>query len=116
MLKPIRITLIATAIALGAIIVPGYAAESGFVEAIANAKTPADHEALAQRYESEAKELAAKAAEHKRMATSYRTMGGRTNVGYVAHCEKLSAAYDAAAREDSELAKLHHQFAAQLQK
>ena len=76
---------------------------------ISSAKSAADHEALAAEYESEAKTAKAKAAEHRKMAESYKRLGG----GLIGkqhldeHCERLAKSYDRAAMEYEMLAKAH---------
>src|SRR4029450_6282520 len=44
-------------------------------KAIAGAKTPADHQAIASYYDREAATAKDKAAEHRRLAETYRTLG-----------------------------------------
>ncbi len=79
---------------------------------ILNAKTKADHEALAAQYEQEAKELEKKAEEHKEMAKAYsRNPALEAKHGLVTHCNRLAEKYAEAAKEDIALAKLHHQLA-----
>jgi hypothetical protein len=86
------------------------------VEMISNAKTKADHEALAASYEEEAKTLAAKAEEHRDMAKAYSKFGHMTEKhNFVKHCEALAEKYSNAAKEDPALAKLHRGLAATAQ-
>jgi len=92
------------------------AADVTLEQMIANAETAADHEAIVGYYEDSAKTCQSKAEEHKKMENAYRNMsrakkGGVS--GFVAHCKKLVTQYEELAKEDLELAKLHHQFAEQ---
>jgi hypothetical protein len=89
--------------------------EQSLGEAIAKAKTKADHEALAARYEREAEALRAKAEQHRRIAGYYRQYGGRLLVrkSLMEHYLRLATDYWEAAEEKLSLAKLHRQLATQ---
>ena len=80
---------------------------------IRNARTKADHEALAAHYEEEAKALEGKAAEHERFAQVYAGQldSPRVKLNQPQHCRNLAAKYREAAAENLELAKEHHQLA-----
>ncbi len=81
-------------------------------QAVQNAKTEADHESLAQHYEEAAKEMQAKVDEHKRLLSQYESKGyyyGRQAEDLKAHCRGLINAYEKAAEENLEMAKLHRQ-------
>lgn len=58
--------------------VPGRAAGEpvDIEKMILEAKTPADHEAIAAYYDQQAADARAKAAEHRKMGESYRKAGG----------------------------------------
>lgn len=80
---------------------------------IAAAKTPADHEAIAKAYDTEAAEADKKAAAHESMAKTYR-LGGSPKGDHAAmgaHCEKLVNQYRTVADENRQLAALHRQMA-----
>jgi len=103
---------------LGLALTPTYTlAATSVDQMIMSAKTKADHENLAKYYEDEAVNLKAQAAEHKKMAVSYRSLstGKGGMAGFVAHCDRLVAKYEAMAADNEALAKLHHQFAAKLE-
>jgi len=88
-------------------------ARSVMPERIAGATTRADHEALADAYEQEAKALDAKAAEHEALAKAYAELGYlRDKPGLIAHCASLVDRYRAAAQETRELARAHQELAA----
>mgnify|MGYP003504383021 CR=1 FL=1 len=88
--------------------------------AIENAKTAADHEALAAYYDGEAKAARAKAEEHRRMAGPYKknphaTGGKGTYLPLVRsmppHCDELAASYEAAAKDYEAMAAAHREAA-----
>lgn len=89
--------------------------EQPLEEAIAKAKTKADHEALAVRYEQKAEALLAKAKQHQRIAGYYGEYGGRLLVrkSLMEHYLRLAANYREAAEENLSLARLHRQLATQ---
>jgi hypothetical protein len=77
------------------------------------AKSPADHEALAARYEAEAKDLLAQADRHERMGRRYEGLElGAKGPKFARHCTKLTENLRAAARENQDLAALHRELAA----
>ncbi len=80
---------------------------------ISTAKTAADHEAIAAQYDREAAAARAEAAGHRRMAESYKKVGGAViaKLHLDAHCEKLAKSYDEAAMEYDALAKAEREMA-----
>ena len=103
----------------GAAIAPSYVLAGMPVEQmIEGAKTKADHEAIAQYYEDEAKADQAKAEEHKKMSVAYSAMttGKGGHAAFVAHCNRLATKYNELANENLALAMQHHKFAASLEK
>ena len=89
--------------------------ERGMEEMIQTAKSKADHEAIAARYEAEAKELLVQAESYVRMAKLYTGMevGGGKGPELARHCEELRADLRAAAGQNEDLARLHRELAAQ---
>jgi len=87
-------------------------------EAIATAKTPEDHEALARHYEQEADALQARSEQHLAMAGSYKRLRQARrplNPQKAAkHCRRLAENYRASAEENRALAKLHRKIAQEL--
>lgn len=81
-------------------------------QAIATAKTPADHEAIAARYDTEAAALDAKIKEHTSMANAYKAYG-KSGHGFEAHCDKLVTALAEARKQYGALGKMHKQMAAE---
>ena len=79
---------------------------------ISAAKTPADHEALAKAYESEAKSLEKMAARHKDLGQTYGQPGGKPwQAGQSKHCDSVASDLEAAAKEERALAEEHHKMA-----
>lgn len=80
--------------------------------AVQNAKTKADHEALAKHYEEAAKEMQVKADEHKKLLSQYEAKSylyGRAAEDLKAHCQRLIDVYEKAAEENLHMAKMHRQ-------
>lgn len=102
------VALLATGCALA-----GKSKPHGIDEMIAGAKTAADHEAIAARYDDEAASARAKSEMHERMAVSYRNIGGRgiAKAHMDAHCESLAKIYEQAAKENAALADGHREMA-----
>jgi hypothetical protein len=83
-------------------------------KAITGAKTSADHEAIASYYEREAATAKDKAAEHRRLAQTYRTLAasGRAPLEPMGiHCQQLAQTYESAAADNAALATAHRQMA-----
>ncbi len=73
--------------------------------AVAAAKTPAQHEALAKEYDAEANSLEAMAARHESLAKTYAAPGGKPwEIAQARHCRSAAAELRAAAKELRELA------------
>jgi DNA mismatch repair ATPase MutL len=83
---------------------------------IVGAQTRADHESMAASYEQEAKALQAKAEEHRQMAKAYGKTGYLKEKRNLAqHCDSLVKKYQAAAKENLALAKIHRELAVKAQ-
>jgi hypothetical protein len=113
-------TAIASMMLLGSLATPiisrGLAADAlppGLsAEAIANAKTPADHQAIADAYAKEAEQLRAQAMAHRHMDSHYNEPGYLSSkLGFPRHCRALVQSYESAAKDADALAKAHHQMA-----
>jgi hypothetical protein len=92
--------------------------------AIENAKTAADHVALAEYFETEAKSARTRAERHRKMSALYGnypkpsgTKGNRASLGksMPPHCDKLVADYEAAAAEYEAMAAAHRTMASELE-
>jgi hypothetical protein len=77
---------------------PQVVTDQNLKQMITNAKTPADHEAIAAYYDKEAQVNEAKAALHRGMANIY------AKPGMTAHCNNLAKDFRRAANEDKALA------------
>jgi hypothetical protein len=79
---------------------------------IADAKTPADHEAIAAYYDQEAQAAHTKHEEHLKLQASYeKTPHLASKTGLPAHCKQIATDYDKIAKEYESLAKMHRQMA-----
>ena len=88
-------------------------------EAVQNAKTRSDHEALAKHYEDAAKEMREKADEHKKLLAQYEARNvlydGKHTQNLISHCQRLVRTYEQAAAENLSMADAHRQMAAEEQ-
>ena len=81
-------------------------------QAVQNANSKADHEALAEHYEAAAAEMQAKVDEHKKLLAQYEAKSylyGRQAADFKAHCEGLINAYEKAVEANLSMAKMHRQ-------
>jgi hypothetical protein len=79
---------------------------------IKNAKTPEQHQAIADGYAKEAANLRAMADSHRHMDSWYAEPGYKSSkLGFPRHCQALAKNLDAAAKEYDALAKAHHEMA-----
>jgi hypothetical protein len=85
-------------------------------QAIQSATTRSDQENLAKHYEDAAKEMQAKAAEHKKMLAKYeanKSLYGKQAQSLISHCQGLVRIYEQAAAENLSMAESHRQMAAE---
>ena len=85
-------------------------------QAVQSAKTRSDHDALAKHYEDAAKEMQAKAAEHKKMLVQYearKSLYGKQGQPLISHCQGLIRIYEQAAKENIGMAQSHRELAAE---
>lgn len=94
-----------------AIAQPAAVTDDSLDQAITNAKSPADHEAIAAYYEQEATETKKKADLHRRAAESYRKMNIAKPVGMANMCDGVAAMWDKLAADYAKLAKDHQEMA-----
>ncbi len=86
------------------------AQEHDINEMIANAKSPADHEAIATYYDKAAAEAEAQAQQHKKMADTY----SKYRPDYKplpSHCRAEAKHYEGIATENRALATAHRKMA-----
>lgn len=109
------VALLAAVATLGGCAAEGPTKPAGLEQKIENARSRADHEAIASQYEQQAGMDKTAAEKHQGYARSYQrawaNRGGQANMA--SHCENLAKTYQQAADENLALAKLHRQLAAE---
>lgn len=86
-------------------------------QAVQNAKTRSDHEALAKHYEDTAKEMQAKMQEHQKMLEKYESNSshyGKEALDLQAHCRNLIYQYEQAAKTNMDMANSHRRMASEV--
>ena len=81
-------------------------------QAVQDAKTKADHEALAQHYEQAANDMQLKVDEHEKLLSKYEShayLYGRQAEDLKAHCRNLINIYEKAVEANLNMAKMHRQ-------
>ena len=84
-------------------------------QAVQTAKTASEHEALARHYEDAAKDMQAKADEHKKLLAYYearKDLIRKQAQDLISHCQGLIRIYEQAATENLNMAKSHRELAA----
>lgn len=79
-------------------------------QAVQNARTRADHEALAKHYEDAVKEMQARVEEHKSMLGKYEENSshyGKQAQDLQAHCRNLINSYEQAVKANMDMAGAH---------
>ena len=85
-------------------------------QAVQQAKTRSDQEALAKHYEDAAKEMQQQADDHKKMLGEYeanKTLYGKQAQSLISHCQGLVRIYEQAAADNKSMAESHRQMAAE---
>lgn len=83
-------------------------------QAVQNAKSGADHQALVAHYLEEAAALDKKAEEHQRLAEQYKARAylyGKQADAFLQHCNMLIRNYEQAADINRQMAKMHQDMA-----
>ncbi|HEX9198440.1 MAG TPA: hypothetical protein VF865_02700 [Acidobacteriaceae bacterium] len=87
---------------------------------IATAKTPAEHQRIAQFYQSQAQDYLAQADEHAAMVAAYKSNLSLTNnknqASTISHCEYFVQTFKDLAVKSQELATMHEQMAKEADK
>jgi hypothetical protein len=81
---------------------------------IATAKTPAEHEAIANDYRAQAQDYLAQAKQHEAMVVAYKAspnMTSKNQAATINHCEYFVGKLNGMAVKSQELAQLHEQMA-----
>lgn len=77
---------------------------------IANAKTAADHEAIAQYFEGQAARARKDAEAHREMLKAYERFGtGKEQMNHASHCKDAIRSFENLAKDYDALAKEHMQ-------
>ena len=87
--------------------------QTDILRMIADAKTPADHEAIAEYYDRQVIEAEGSGQLHEAMAQRYREMRAHPRWETPEHCVKIAQYYEGIAQQDSELASAHRALAQQ---
>ena len=85
-------------------------------QAVHNAKTRADHEALAKYYEQATKEMQSKLQDHQKMYEQYQAESqyyGRQGLDMESMCRGLIHTYEQAVKENMDMAASHRKMAAE---
>ena len=85
--------------------------DDNLAQSIANAKTAADHEAIAAYYDQEAADAKKKADLHRNVADTYQKLNIAKPVGMVNMCKGLVKYWDKVADQAKDLAKAHREMA-----
>lgn len=85
-------------------------------QSVQSARSRSDHESLAKHYDDAAKEMQAKAAEHKKLLAQYESnkgLYGKQAASLISHCQGLIRVYEQAAKENLAMVEAHRQMAAE---
>src|SRR6266702_2809033 len=86
---------------------------------ITAAKTPAEHQRIAQSYRDQAQIYLAQSSEHAAMVSAYRAnpnINAKNQAATVGHCEYFAAKFKDLAVKSQELATMHEQMAKEVDK
>jgi hypothetical protein len=117
-MKRVTVLLAAGILLLAAVTLPTFRAgaqgtvvtDDNLDQAVANAKTPADHEAIAAYYDKEAADNTAKATLHHAVHHNYvKFRWKQSDMG--PHCDELAKWYQRTADQDKDLAAGHREMA-----
>ena len=81
---------------------------------ISTAKTPAEHQRIAQYYEAKAQDYLSQSNEHEEMLAAYKQNGyirNRNQANAIYHCQYFVEQFKEMAAKSQELAQLHEQMA-----
>src|SRR5215813_9574605 len=98
--KSVGVIAIVAIVTAGVVLPIGSAQEGKSIEQmITEAKTPADHEAIAAYYDKEAQEARKKRAEHQKMKEWYEGTPAMSKGGFSTHCDSLISLDDKTAKQ-----------------
>ena len=81
---------------------------------ISTAKTPAEHQRIAQYYQAKAQDYLAQAKEHEQMVAAYKanpSLTAKSQASTINHCEYFVKTFNELAVKSQELAQLHEHMA-----
>jgi hypothetical protein len=106
------VALVAALVATTRFVPPANAA-TDIAAMIANAKTAADHQAIAAYYDKEAASAKEAAAVHRKMLAAIQSQGGPAIAKWHmdTHCEQLIEQYESAAKMYTDMAAAHREMA-----
>jgi hypothetical protein len=81
---------------------------------IATAKTPAEHQRIAQYYQAKAQDYLSQSKEHQQMVDAYKanpSLTAKSQASTINHCEYFVQTFKDLAAKSQELAQLHGQMA-----
>lgn len=81
---------------------------------IAGARTPAEHQRIAQYYQAKAQDYLAQAKEHEQMVAAYKanpSLTAKSQASTINHCEYFVKTFNELAVKSKELAQMHEQMA-----
>lgn len=110
-LAPVALLLLAFFAAPAVVAASSAITDENVAERTVQAKTAADHQALAEYYQEKVKEAEAQVARHERMINGLRKAAGKSYRSMGRHCRRLIASYSDAAAEYGDLAALHAEMA-----
>lgn len=113
-----RATVAGVVVSLAACATQGPTPPTGVESRLESAKSRLDHEEIAAQYDRQAVVDAATAKRHRGYAEIYRKnvsprSGAQEHLVLAKHCENLARTYQQASDENSAVAQLHRQLAAQ---
>jgi hypothetical protein len=112
----LRVIFVVVAVCLGGLTSAHALDESDIQAAIENAKTPADHEAIAAYFDEQAKEARETATRHQKMGAVYKKSppgppkgggGPALHKTMGDHCDSVAAKYEQAAKDYEAMAAAH---------
>jgi Na+-transporting NADH:ubiquinone oxidoreductase subunit NqrC len=93
---------------------PEHLSKQQLITLIAEARTPAEHQRIAQYFQAKAQDYLAQANEHEQMVAAYKanpSLTAKSQASTINHCEYFVQRFKDLAAKSQELAQLHEQMA-----